>query len=60
MPDKENNLDAGALQLLISEGILNMGNGHIIANTIAHNVMQENNHHLFQREDYLLMGNRLA
>jgi hypothetical protein len=50
MPDKENNLDVDALQLLILAGILNMENGHIIAITIAHNVMQENNYHFISKK----------
>ena len=62
MPDKENNLDVDALQLLILEGILNMGNGHIIAITIVHNVMQENNYHFISKGGLFFKNgaNRLA
>jgi hypothetical protein len=43
MSDKEQNLDADARRPSISAGIPNMVNGHIIAITVVHNVMQENN-----------------
>ncbi len=62
MPDKENNLDVDVLQLLILEGILNMGNGHIIASTIVHNAMQENNYHFTSKAGLFFRnaGSRLA
>ena len=41
-PDKENHLDVDAHRPSILVGIPNMVNGHIIAITIARNVMREN------------------
>ncbi len=43
MPDKENNLGAGAPQPSTSADIPSMVNGHIVAITNVHNATQENN-----------------